>query len=367
MHGDWVERVDRARWWAMQAQPFYGSLAMRLTDREAPDYISTAGTDGRCIYWNPAFVASLTDRELRFVLLHETLHCAHQHFWRLPLTAAGNMAGDHAINLTLLRLRDSGAPIDMPKDALADALYADMAEEEILSLMPPDPDTYTDACGGWSDPGDLSPEQLRQQWTQAVVQARMAAEAANGATPGDMARILAEATMRRIDWRQEMADFVRASISDRKDWARPSRRHATAPCITPRKRADNVGMVVFVRDTSGSVSDYVLAQYNCAIEAAMADTGCRGLLIDCDCRIGAEYSLGPGDSAPDHAIGGGGTDFGPAFARIEELDEAPAGVVYMTDLHGDFPEMPCEYPTLWLVSGDKRDAPFGRIVEIDRC
>lgn len=391
--------------------------------------IWTAGTDGCSIYWNSAWVIQQSDSQLRFALLHETLHCAHQHFWRLPMNAKGNIAGDHAINLTLLQLAASGADIAMPKGGVADPQYTNMAEEEILMRLPeklhpgeqlkdnecallkvrdnttaqwrdrvdrarwwiiqnqpfygalamrlldreaPPPSdniAYVDACGGWSEPDDsaqgMESEELRGVWTQAVIQAELAAKAAQGTIPGDMQRIIAEAKARRIDWRREMADFVRDAISVRKDWARSSRRHATAPCIYPRRRADEIGLVVFARDTSGSVSECDLGMYNAAIEAATAETGCTAIIFDCDTRIRAEYRLEAGQAPPITAKGGGGTDFRPVFDRIAELDEPIAGIVYMTDLYGELPSG-CEAPTLWLVSGAKRNVPFGRVVEIDQ-
>jgi len=375
---DWRKRVDQARFWLVQNQPFYGALAMRLLDKDGSGKIRTAATDSVSVFWNADFVNGLTDREIRFVLAHEALHCAHQHFWRLPLTPVGNMAGDHAINLTLLKLAEDGAAIDMPVGALADPKYAGMSEEEILLDLEQsgeDGEGYSDACGNWTEcqggdgggedgkPVDI--EALKDVWTRAVIQADIVAKAQRGDTPADMQRIISQATVRHIDWRSEMAEFVKSAVSDRKDWARPARRHATAPTIMPRRKADAVGTVVFVRDTSGSVGDDMLGIYNAAIESAMADAQCNAVIMDCDCSLQAEYRIEPGDTPPSHAKGGGGTSFAPAFKRISKMDEPPAGVVYITDLHGCFPEEPCEHPTLWLVSGGESEVPFGRVVEID--
>src|SRR5580765_4214360 len=104
-------RFDKARWWALRDQPFYGQLAMGLHDVIDPS-VKTAATDGKSIRWNPDFVAKLTDEELRFVLLHETLHCAHQHLWRLPPDQNGNIAGDYCINRSL----GSVPGISMPEE-----------------------------------------------------------------------------------------------------------------------------------------------------------------------------------------------------------------------------------------------------------
>lgn len=365
-------RVEKARWWAITNQPFYGALAMGLRD-ELDTSVQTAATNGRVIKWSPTWLESLTEEELRFVLLHETLHCAHQHMWRLPADRSGNVAGDHEINLTLLGV--SG--ISMPACGLADPVYRDLACEEILARLPPDPPGSgegPDQCGAFVAPGQDQPGQdqpgqdqpdLLESWQIRVVQAQVLATKTHGSIPADMQRELDRLRASAVDWRAEMADFVRSVISQRNDWSRSARRHAWQPVIYPRRRPDEVGLVVFARDTSGSIDQRLCSEFSAMVTLAMAETGCRGLVIDCDHRIQEEYWLEPGDECPVKAKGGGGTDFRPVFQRTAELatqGEHLAGVVYLTDLEGDFPDDP-ETPTLWLTK-ETALAPFGRTVRV---
>jgi predicted metal-dependent peptidase len=379
-------RIDRARWWALALsnQPFYGALAMSLPDVFDAG-IGTAATDGKSIRWNTGWVDGLSDAELRFVLLHETLHCAHQHLWRLPADQRGNAAGDHEINLTLKQL--SG--VSMPADGLADPQYAGMSCEDILRALPdPDPegegdegdqgDGKPDPCGSFTAPADdngsdpagqaAADQQLREAWESRVIQAAQAAQALGvGDLPGDMSRMLDRIRRQGVDWRREMADFVRDAASTRNDWSRAARRHAWQPVIYPRKRADDIGRVIFARDTSGSVDDRTAAEYSALITDCISETGCAGLVIDCDATIRAEYELDGFDQCPLTAQGGGGTDFRPVFNRAAELiaaGEHIAGVVYLTDMQcwGDWPES--EIPTLWLATTGTV-APFGRTVRIE--
>lgn len=396
-------RIDRARWWALSNHPFYGSLAMKLPDVITRS-VDTAATDGRSIKWNPDFVDGLTDEQLRFILFHETLHCAHQHMWRLPADERGNAAADHAINLTLQGV--SG--ITMPDGGLCDPSYRDMAEEDILRAMPePDPDGddggtgggtgsgKPDPCGSFTEPGTgddgdqadssgdgsgqsaaqqaAADQELRESWETAVIQAAQAQQASGqGSIPADMARVLEKLRAQPIDWRREMADFVHSTVSTRNDWSRSARRHAWQPVIYPRKRADELGTVIFARDTSGSVDDKTLSKYASMIEQCMSETGCAGLVIDCDAAVKAEYELAPGDACPLQAAGGGGTDFRPVFNRADEIVAGGghiAGVVYMSDMDGRFPDMPSELATLWLATPNRYSAattvaPFGRTVRV---
>src|SRR5262252_5600354 len=144
-------RLDAARWWILSNQPFYGRLTMRLRDDICGDVIQlrnrvcrTATTNGKQIKWARPFIQSLTDPQLRFVLLHETLHCAHLHMWRLPATEDGNKAGDYAINRVLTGI----AGIEAPPDALLDPAFDGLCEEEILHRLPAKPQGDAPTNGG---------------------------------------------------------------------------------------------------------------------------------------------------------------------------------------------------------------------------
>ncbi len=399
-------KIDRARWWAITEQPFYGSLAMSLAD-VVDNSVPTSATNGTSIFWNAEFIEGLTEPEVRFVLLHETLHCAHMHLWRLPLDQRGNMAGDYEINLTLQQIPG----IKMPDGCLCDRQYKDMACEEILKTLPDDPDdgkgngqgsggqqgqqqgqggggkSKTGNGGGspcWQEPkgdggkdgkdgkGDgsgQSSQDLKDQWQSQVIQAAQAQQAmGRGDLPADMKRILDKMRKQEVDWRREMSDFVRDAVSMRNDWSRAARRHAWQSVIYPRRMVDSYGTIVFVRDTSGSVNDRLLSEYSALISDCMSEMQCSGIVLDCDAAVQAEYELGPGDECPLHAKGGGGTDFRPALTRAEELlanGEQIAGLVYLTDMMGRWPDQePSELATLWLATTD-RTAPFGRTVRIE--
>lgn len=424
---DILKAITKARLWALESTNrdvvFYGAAACALTD-VVDESTPTASTNGRVIKWGPDFVRGLYangpvrgDCRLRFVLLHEVLHCAHGHFWRLPLTDEGNVAGDYAINRVL-----RGLPgIEAPEGALDDRKFDALAEEEILKALrqqpqqqpQPQPQDGNGApqdgegdegeaqdtpapgkpgkssgngpgkpsdkggCGGFEQPADDKPsagdgkpsETLRDEWDRNVTQAAQAAQAlAQGNLPAAAKRLLDRiAAKARPDWRAETAEFVRASISSVPDWSRQARRTATAPVIYPRRRRDDLGAVVFVRDTSGSISPAQVAAFNSHVANVIADTGCSAIVLDADAAVQAEYRLSPGDELPARAEGGGGTDFRPAFARVDELvaeGERIAGVVYLTDLLGRHPDNAPDLPVLWAATTD-RTAPSGRTVRID--
>lgn len=447
-----LRRVDKARWWFLsQAEKdgsgkllnpelaFYGSLAMHLRDTFSRSE-ETAATDGEQITWNPDFVATLNDAQLRGLLLHETMHPAHQHLWRLPADEDGNIAGDHEINLTILGLRDKlraqhGADyvgIDLPEPRCASAEFADMPCEEIYNTLsarrqktgksngnpgpcgifkspangdkPGDGDKPSDKPGNKPGKGDKpgkgtgtgdgesqnapQPQQsgnskdVQDKWTQAVIQAMQASQAlGRGSGPADMVAMVDKIRSQDVDWRAELADFVKDSVSMLNDWSRCARRYSWQECILPSRKRDALATIVFFRDTSGSIhyeAGSTGAEFTALISSCVGETGCNAVVADIDDEIRAEYRLSPGDDCPATAKGRGGTDFCPAFDYVKKLEDEEgitvAGIVYLTDLDGGFPDGTCyshstheppSNPVLWLsVNNVKREAPFGRTINI---
>jgi hypothetical protein len=228
-------------------------------------------------------------------------------------------------------------------------------------------------CGGFIAP-DTTPnpngQTLREKWEGAVLQGEFLAKSlGQGNLPADLARIVQRVRAVEVNWRQELADWTRSIVADRADWSRSSRRHATAPCIYPRRKRDQLGTIVVVRDTSGSIDKALCDEFSAQVTQFSADLRCKVVVLDCDTRIHAEYHLEPGDECPLDARGGGGTDFEPAFDRVAQLldeGETIAGLVYLTDLDGKFPADPEEYPVLWAAYNTTGAAPFGRTIHVKK-
>lgn len=104
-----TERIKNARALMLVKHPFFASLLLSMPMVETTE-IPTAATDMKTLYVNPAFVDSIDDKTLLFVLAHEIMHTALQHGLRkqtrVPLR--WNVACDYSINMTL---KDSGFTI----------------------------------------------------------------------------------------------------------------------------------------------------------------------------------------------------------------------------------------------------------------
>ncbi len=102
---DVVRRLQNARLSLLMHQPFFAVLLMHL--KFALDLsCETAYTDGERIAFNPDFMEQLSDRELEFVLMHEVLHAALGHPFRMKETyepALYDRACDIVVNSNILR------------------------------------------------------------------------------------------------------------------------------------------------------------------------------------------------------------------------------------------------------------------------
>jgi len=119
-------------------KPFLGALVLRLPLVAAGAWCRTTGTDARRLYYNPQWIASLSNAQTQFALAHEALHCALGHFARRGsrVQRRWDLACDFAINPLLL---DEG--LRPPLGAQVLDLYRGMAAEEIYPCITADLDS----------------------------------------------------------------------------------------------------------------------------------------------------------------------------------------------------------------------------------
>ena len=385
------EKLAKGRAGLILDMPFFGSLALRLKlveDLTCP----TAWTDGKSMGYNPRWIESLSLDEIKGIICHEVMHCANQHQNRRGEREKErwNKAADLAINPMII---DCG--LVLPKGGLIDSQFHDMSSEAIYTRLPQD-----DSSGGQSgqpgqaggsgqggdgnqgsDPGGCgevrdapgedgkpsSPagkEQNAQEWNVAVAQAAQQSKAA-GDFPSSLDRLVNEVLNPKVDWREALRRFVDTAARNDYRWFPPNRRHIHNGLYLPSVRSEELGKVVTVVDTSGSIASEDVDQFAAEMTSILEEYKADCIVIYCDAAVAGVEHI-PADDLPLHLEpkGGGGTDFRPPFEYVAEHGEIPACLVYFTDGYcNDFPEEP-EYPTLWVVTDGMRDfnPPFGEVI-----
>jgi predicted metal-dependent peptidase len=170
-----------------------------------------------------------------------------------------------------------------------------------------------------------------------------------GCLPSELERLIVEAGRPRVDWRHVLASFVISASRHDYRWLPPSRRHLGRGFALPSLQARRADVAVAL-DTSGSVSAEELARFVEEVRGIVAVLPVRLLLIACDAAVHTFRQFEVFEPVAVPAVGGGGgTDFRPAFERLESDGIQPACLVYFTDALGTFPERAPDYAVLWVV------------------
>jgi len=365
------QKLVAARTALVLDQPFFGALALQLSLREDPGGCETAWVNGQSLGYDPKFIDGLTHAETVALVAHEVMHCAAGHPWRRDAREPErwNEAADYAINQILA---DSG--FSLPKDALLDPGYAGKSAEWIYDRLPAPPPKGQGGETGESHgaPGPLGEvrdapsesETTEADWQQAVQQAAAAAKA-RGALPGQLDRFAKESKEARVDWRSILRRFIQETASADYSWTRPNRRYVSHGLYLPALYSEEMGPIAVAIDTSGSIDQVLLEQFRAEVQAVVDEMRPRRThVLFCDATLQRHDVFERDDVIEFNPAGGGGTDFRPVFEELRALEEAPACVVYLTDLDGTFPEVAPEVQVLWASTGSD-SAPFGEVVAVN--
>ncbi len=225
--------------------------------------------------------------------------------------------------------------------------------------------------------GSSSADKKRVQ--RAVAEAiRSQAEKGRGNVPQGLQR-WAEETLgpSRVPWRQLLASACRMAIAYRPGagdyrYDRPSRRqgaygYGTGSPVFPALRRP-VPCVAIITDTSGSMGDGELRVALEESKGILAAIGSQVTFMTCDAQVHGVKKVHSINDVAKALVGGGGTDFHPAFAAVEKLKPRPELVVFITDGDGACPSTPpFGMKVIWLLVGSYRRTPatWGTVIELE--
>ncbi len=407
-----ADKLAAARTRLILDHPFLGALALRLPLKtvDNPEWCKTTGTDARHLYYNPAYIETLSPQQTQFMVAHEALHCALSHFARRHHRnkVRWDLACDLAIN-PLLKEEGLHPPpgyliIDDYKGLTAEEIYP-LLDENPESEQPDEhlydnseseggsrgggggePDQGKGGQGGQNDrqprqpprpsgqgeeeeapPPPLTPDEqetLKVQWQQRMAGAAQQAMQM-GRLGGTLARMIDHLLQPQLPWRMVLARYLSNTARDDYTYTRPSRREGDF--ILPSLRSQEIDLVVAL-DTSASIREQEFAEFIAEINAIKGQLRARVHLVACDTELSVDgpWLFEPWEEfkLPQQLTGGGGTWFKPVFDWVEARDVDPQALIYFTDAEGDFPESPPNYPVLWLVKG-KLPVPWGERIQLN--
>ena len=398
---DWTnDRMKLLGW-----RPFIGTLAMNLELIPVVDHrCPTASTDGKRVFFNPHFLNDLSEDERMTILAHEIWHCGLSHFerehGRIEDHTMWNHAIDHEVNSLL---EDDGFKI--PQGAILYHQYKGESAEKVFELIKtgqiemrgkcldehgnstPDENKTpgNDGTDGWSTveidgdgnitarvDSDFRPRRSDDVWKE--WKSKMMAAAQQCADRGtDMSHYsghLDDLFSSRMHWKEVLRQFLTPMFNSTRRWLPPNRRHVYKKMYLPSLRKEKQLNIVIAIDTSGSTTGDIVKTFVSEVYAILNSFGGYQLrLIQCDMVIHEDviYDMDNPFIPKDFVLkGGGGTDFHPVFDLVNDGNEEPEVLLFLTDGYGQAPSTRPNYPVIWgVIEGGIKPAKWGEAIDIN--
>jgi predicted metal-dependent peptidase len=366
------QRLDKAVV-AIMGNEKYRALAgiLMIGDRSIKFDIPTACTNGRDEMYGHDFVDTLTDAELRFVVLHESFHKLYRHLttwewmWKEDADRA-NRACDYVINLQIQGENKDGFAT-MPECGLVDEKYRGMNAAQVYKSLGDEPPGGGSGEGGgfdehdWEGAKELTDAEqrdLERDIDEAIRQgALMAGKLGTGAE-----RDLSDLLKPQVNWREVMREFVTSTCSgsDYSTYRRLNRRYVALDLPMPTGITETVEGIVVAGDMSGSIGQremsVIVSEAKHCFDAVKPDW-VRMLYWDTEVAGDEKYDNAELDNFVNTTKprGGGGTDVNCVPPYMQEHGINPQAVIIITDgyLYGGWGQW--SHPVLWVII-DNEDA-----------
>ena len=419
-----TRRVRRVLRNMLSVWPFFGQLALRLP-LVVDGSRKTIASDGTALYFNPKWIAETCDEQIRENIAGLVIACGLKHHtrrrgrdyskwqWasqqvRKPFLVQAGLTEnkfDKGLDMNIERAyleapdaNDEEDPDNQNPDKTGNSGFGaamagnppessdEAGEGEVMDFVPdkPDSDGGQGGQGGQGEAGsggtpapsagDKTPAQQvkeqEQEWDKALEQAKHIDQQTKdrGTIPGNLKQTIESMHAHTIDWQALLRRFMDSRTKADYSWSRPNRRHIHAGIYLPSQWSESMDEIVFAVDTSGSMDDEELAAVWSEIRGAANEVNPGSVTVmQCDSVLQSTDTYRIGE-LPDtiEVKGRGGTDFVPVFKHLdEERSVAPACMIYMTDLEGQFPAEAPSYPVLWIATGRRMEVPFGEVIKLE--
>jgi predicted metal-dependent peptidase len=351
---DPVPGLAGARLWAATRFPYLATGVFGAT------VIADAGSGGVSVdeHWrmhaDPEVTAQWTSAQLGSVLVHHVCHLLRTHAERAQAAGVGPddaprwvRAADAEINDDLVPagLDLPGRPVlpsdlGQPVGMLAEEYYGRDSRGRFDELM---------ECGSGADgqPHDCDQPGKLAGWQADLLRRRVAQEIAEhgkqpGTVPAGLLRWAAGVLTPKVDWRRLLAAELRRAVSEVAgavdySYRKPSRRSAVSGDVVLPALRRPVPEVAVVCDTSGSMTDDLLAMVLAEVDGLLRALGLarRVRVLACDTAVAPARRVTSARQV--ELVGGGGTDMGAGIAAAAELRPKPAVCVVLTDGYTPWP------------------------------
>ena len=361
----------------------YSGVIM-MGENKIVDDCPTACTNGFDTKYGREFVKSLTDEELRALVLHENLHIALKQISRFKNEYKDdpqlvNMSADYIVNDIIVNLNDK-THCRLPQGGLYDEKYHNWSLREVYNDLKQErennPTGFSAKSDGVLDEHDFDNaqemttqevEQLSKDIDRALRQGGILAGKLGSKVPRNIEDLL----IGKVDWRDVLREFINNQTrgSDEYTWRRYNKRLMANDIYLPSLMNETVGELVIAIDTSGSIGNRELSASASEL-VSICDVSCpekiRVLWWDTEVH-GEQLFTAENYQQIDSLLkpqGGGGTNANCVAKYIAKQNIEAEAIIVFTDGYFDTPKWNISTPTLWLVTDTESHVPpNGQVVK----
>lgn len=362
----------------VKSRSYYGHLIlnMRVTFVQGAHPIKTAGvsvTRGINLFINLDYFSKQSVERAQEVLEHECLHVTHDHFGLMKEDSSDsmfiNICSDAAINEFLPLLQDTGVSVERLNKEMGLSLKKQQATKYYMNELQPKYDEQKKQIqdmiekmesgdhSGWKDSETSDP--IRQAAIRSAVNNAVKAAGGIGSVSSEVAMAINKLNESQVNWKHLFRNLIgqiitTENVSTRK---KMNRRYGIEVPGTKRKRT---AKIVYCRDTSGSVPESALVQFESELDS-IGRMGMEVYLIDADSEVKSVEKWTR--YRKPHVKGRGGTAYQPAITAAMNLK--PDLIIYAGDM--DASDIPADpgVPFLWVVVGNSQPpGKFGKIINV---
>lgn len=348
MENEAEEKIVSAKVYLLMKYPYIGEIGTRLEN--VPTWrIPTAATCGRKLYYNPAFILSLSERKIIFTVAHEILHVLLDHVFRRGdrQPYVWNVAIDYITNYILVKEKIGEIPFPeiyykeeySDEKWTAETLYDHLLDSHQMKIVvfdihldnSPDNDSQggektqisVEVVGGKS----LSEEEINKLRNEIKAQIANSKSFQAGNIPAGIKRIIDEFNNPEINWKHYILSKILEYQVNDYNFARPHNQSWVKNIIIPSVRnvEEKFHLHVYI-DASGSINDKMLKEFFSEIVGICNNIGMFEITINSFdteayeiCKINNfEYNLSDLKEKIKDCKGGGGTMFGCIFEDLSK-------------------------------------------------
>jgi len=375
----------------LMEEPFFAALSRKIekkVDRSIPTagvYVNKLNGQFEMIY-NPEFLESLPEHQIKGVLKHEFYHLIFEHVTNRKPDGVPhktwNIAADLAINSHLqgelpeLACMPGVGPFEaLPLGESAEWYLKNITDDQVDQCgggdegQPGEPGEGEPGTGqigsheGWDDEGqsaeeDAANQMAKERLKQAMKEAAQeASKSPNGwgSVGGDLKKEIIKRLETKVDWRKVMRYFIKTSQRANKSSTvrRINRRYAY---IHPGKKVKRQAKIAIAIDQSGSVSNEMLEQFFGELNKLSKLASFTVIPFDTQVDEKLVYEWAKGKSHKAQRVLSGGTCFDAPTEYVNKRGDFD-GVIILTDMEAPAPKA-CRAQRMWMTDAAGASRPY---------